>query len=36
MIDEGMVWIDKQAGGEPEYWFPSLFEGQDKSQASPS
>lgn len=25
MLQEGMAWIDNQTGGEPDYWFPSLF-----------
>lgn len=29
VIGEGLCWIDKQAGDEPAYWFPSLFPGRN-------
>ncbi|XP_043652000.1 vacuolar-sorting protein SNF8 [Drosophila teissieri] len=28
VLGEGLCWIDRQAGDEPAYWFPSLFPGR--------
>ncbi|KAG6035484.1 hypothetical protein E4U41_006059 [Claviceps citrina] len=37
LVAEGMVWVDKQTGGEWEYWSPTfMVDAEDEEEASPA